>query len=60
MKNHINMADICELAHELTIRELGDRSETVSRGKVVTVKYTKVGQKVFDSYYDLITNTLKV
>ena len=33
MNNHVDMADVCELAHELTIRELGDRAETVSQGK---------------------------
>lgn len=60
MEYKITMADVCELAHTLTIRELGEKAETLKRGKVVEVRYTKRGQQVFDDYYDLITNTLKI
>lgn len=60
MTYKITMADICELAHELTIRQIGEKAEKITRGQNVTVTYTKTGQQVFDDYYDLITNTLKI
>ena len=50
-------ADVCELAHILTIRELGEKAEKVNKGDVT---YTSRGQKAFDYYYDLITNTLNI
>ena len=54
---YADMADICELAHILTIRELGEKAEKVKNG---TVTYTATGQRVFNYYYELITKTLNV
>lgn len=59
-QNYVNMADVCELAHELTIMELGDKGEKIIKGTRGVLMYTKKGQEVFDAYYDLITNILKV
>jgi len=61
MKNKVDMADICELAHELTVRDcqrLKIRLEYIAKNK--DVRYTEKAQDIFNNYYDLITNTLKV
>lgn len=55
--NYVDMADVCVLAHTLTIKDMGEKAEKVRNG---TVSYTKRGQEVFDTYYDIITNTLHV
>lgn len=55
------MAEVCELAHLLTIAECKRRKIKVE--KQVTKDetcYTAKGQIVFDNYYNLITETLKV
>ena len=58
-KNYVDMADVCELAHELTVKECREKKITVDAplSKRET-GYTAKAQKVFDYYYDLITNTL--
>ena len=59
--NHVDMADVCELAHKLTERECDRRKiELEYQSKTGDVQYTEISQAIFDSYYDLITNTLKV
>lgn len=61
MKNQIEKADICELAYELTRRKLGKKAEKIIKKEpILTVTYTKTGEKTFNDYYDLITNILKV
>lgn len=63
MKNKVDMADVCELAHTLTILEcewkhiVCDLPDEDENGDSV---YTDQAQVIFDKYYDLITNTLKV
>jgi hypothetical protein len=59
-KNKVDMADICELAHTLTVKEclrLGYHIDTMKNGESA---YTSKSQPIFDGYYDLITNTLNV
>ena len=59
------MADICDLAYIFTADECDRRKIVIDKnrrnkdGSAYTV-YTKKAQEVFDRYYDLITNTLKV
>jgi hypothetical protein len=61
MTNFVDMADVCELAHILTMKELGYRAEKVStKNGIVTVSYTKQGQEAFDYYYKTITETLNI
>jgi len=60
MKNQ-DMADICELAHEFTVRECEANSypyeEEAPNGDI---RYPEKAQEVFDYYYDQITNILNV
>lgn len=58
MEITINMSNVCELAHELTIKELGDKAERFIRTNAGTeVRYTKKGQEAFDKYHNIITRT---
>lgn len=61
MEYTITMADICELAHELTCRdwEIYDYDEPMYTD-FTNETYSARGQEVFDQYYKIITNTLKI
>lgn len=53
------MADVCELAHELTVRECTQKGITVDAEKENEVtEYTEEAQKVFDEIYDIISEVL--
>lgn len=55
----VDNADVCELAHELTdIRCMEKKIELDNIDD--ETKYTDEAQRIFDTYYDLITNTLNV
>lgn len=57
----ITMADICELAHELTVRECNIKEITYDKyDRRGDMSYTAKAQKIFDYYYDLITRTLNL
>lgn len=60
MSNEVDMADICELAHEITRRECKVRKIKFEEGKGDEVAYTKKAQVIFNQVYDLITNILDV
>lgn len=60
MSNKVDMADVCELAHELTKRECKLRKIKFEEGKGDNVSYTKKAQVIFNEIYDLITNILDV
>lgn len=57
--NHVDMADICELAHKLTVRECKEKGINVD-SRTTETGYTRKAQKIYDCYYDTITNTLNV
>lgn len=61
LDNFVDMADLCELAHEFAVRECKRRKIKL---EVVTkndgTRYTARAQKVFDYYYDTISNILNV
>ena len=63
MTNKVDMADLCELAHELTVlecRRLGiDEIDEVD-AESGDIRYTEKVQDVFNNYYDLICTTLNV
>lgn len=61
MEYKITMAEVCELAHELTVEKCREKKITVDKqyNKHET-GYTAKAQRIFDRYYDLITNTLKI
>jgi len=70
MKNKVDMSDVCELAHELTVRECYELDINVNckglkdcgdngqdhRKKADGTHYGKKAQEIFDYYYDMITN----
>lgn len=57
----IDMSNVCELAHELTINELGDKAERFIRtGDGTEVRYSKKGQEAFDKYYKIITRAFNI
>lgn len=56
MEYTITMADVCELAHELLVREAKQKGFEVSDEET----YTPKEQDIFDKYYDIITNILKI
>ena len=63
MKQQITNADICELAHTLAERECKQRKIILDKmikekGKVIEVAYSAKAQRIFDYYYDQITNIL--
>jgi hypothetical protein len=60
MTNKVDMADLCELAHEFTVRECTRRKIKYEVETKEEVRYSAKGQKVFDYYYDTITNILRV
>lgn len=57
--NHVDMADVCELAHKLTVRECEEKSITVD-SKTAETGYTRKAQMIYDYYYATITSTLNV
>lgn len=58
---YVDMADICELASILTIRECKLKKIQVDKQyNREETGYTAKAQKIFDYYYNTITNTLKV
>lgn len=58
--NHVDMADVCELCHILTMRECRRLHEVVDSVNDEETRYTKKAQKIFDFYFDLVTHTLNV
>lgn len=64
MENKVDMADVCELAHLLTVRECKKRHIRVDKShrifKDEELHYTAEAQRIFDEIYDIITNTLNV
>ena len=56
--NHVDMADICELAHELTIIECAYKG--INYNKVDGTQYSKDAQLIYDFNFVLITHTLNV
>lgn len=59
--NRVNSSDICELAHILTQKECHQKKlKTIITNKEGDTSYPAKAQKIFDRYYDLITNTLNV
>ena len=61
MEYTITMAEVCELAHTLTLQKLGGKAEKIiKKGNNVEVHYSKAGQELFNYYYDLTTNTLGI
>lgn len=59
--NHVDMADVCELAHKLTVRECEIKKiykidKTNSDGTLYTAK----AQRIYDYYFETITSTLNV
>lgn len=53
-----NMADICEMAHKITVKECKKKGITVD--KQVTrdeTCYTAKAQVIFDRYYDILADT---
>jgi hypothetical protein len=61
-KNRVNMADICELAHALTIEMCEQRRIKVDRrvNSNGETEYTRAGSNLFDHYYELITTIFNV
>lgn len=57
--NHVDMADVCELAHTLTVRECEEKNITVD-SKTRETGYTVKAQWIYDYYYATITSTLNV
>lgn len=60
--NHVDMADICELAHHLTLREYKKRHLRIENIRKVNgeITYTGHAQKTFDEIFTIITNILNV
>lgn len=72
-ENKIDMADVCELAHVLTVKECERQKINVDclglmdctdggqdHEDTNSTHYGAKAQIIFDHYYDLITNTLKI
>ena len=65
-ENYVDQADVCDLAHELTRQQCKRRKIKLDAytAKQIEIhgeqKYTAQAQRIFDYYYDLITNTLNV
>lgn len=60
MENEVDMADVCELAHELTRRECKYKKIKFETGKGDNVAYTPKAQKIFNAIYKLIEEILNV
>ena len=61
MKYTITMAEVCKLAHTLTLQKLGEKAEKIiKKGNNVEVRYSKAGEELFNYYHDLIINTLGI
>jgi hypothetical protein len=64
MEYKITMADICELAHEYTVKECAEKGITLDKGVFEDgeedEEYTDEAQAIYDRHYLLITNTLGV
>ena len=52
----IDMSEVCELAHELLLKELKTKGKVCSNEE----DYTDYEQDIFDQYQDLITNTFSI
>ncbi|NBW09221.1 MAG: hypothetical protein EBR82_14475 [Caulobacteraceae bacterium] len=60
-KNHVDRADVCELAHELTVKEcLRQGIELEKVEKNLDVRYTESAQDIFNDYLNLIESTLNI
>lgn len=60
--NHVDMADVCELAHILTTKECKAKKIQLEYKRPIhgEVNYTLKAHKIYTKYYLLITNTLNV
>lgn len=57
----VTMADVCELAHELTVTECERlKIEVDAEQENGDIRYTEEAQDVFNKYCDLVTNSLGV
>lgn len=55
------MADACELAHKLTVRECFHRGIDVDQyADNGDINYTDKAQDIFNDYYDIVTTELSV
>lgn len=61
-QNHVDMADVCELAHILTAKECKAKKIQLEYKRPIheEVNYTSKAHKIYTKYYLLITNTLNV
>lgn len=63
MENHVDQADICELAHIYTVEECKRRKIELDENRASDdedIEYSEQAQEVFDRHYKLITETLSV
>lgn len=59
---YADMADVCELAHKLTVRECKLKKVQIEYKRPIhgELNYTSKAQKIYDYYYATITSTLNV
>jgi len=60
MEYTITTADICELAHKLTVLKCQEKGYAVEIKQDEETVYTEKAQEIYNNYYEIVTSTLKL
>lgn len=60
MEYTITMAEVCELAHKLTVLKCQDKNIEVEVQHDEDTVYTEKAKEIYNNYYEIVTNTLGI